>query len=153
MPPEGDYTVETKLEFAPTQIAQQAGILLYENDDRYFKMAHSALALSRGNGAVFQVSEFAKEGERPTTTPPTAVFNGPMFGGPAAETMWLRMSYHYDAANNEVEVRAATSRDGARWVRNGVWTLPFKGKLKIGLISMNRAGAVAKFDYVRTYRD
>jgi hypothetical protein len=31
-----------------------------------------------------------KEGERPTT----AVFNGPMFGGPTADTMWLRLSHH-----------------------------------------------------------
>ncbi|MEV1175320.1 family 43 glycosylhydrolase [Nonomuraea sp. NPDC049784] len=151
--PEGDYTVEAKLDFAPTQGNQQAGLVLYENDDRYFKMAHSVLPLSRGDGAVLQVSEFLKEGERPTATPPAAVFNGPMFGGPAADTMWLRMSYHYDAANHENEVRAATSRDGSHWVRNGVWTLPVKDKLKIGLISMNRSGAVAKFDYVRTYRD
>jgi beta-xylosidase len=150
--PDGDYTVEAKLKFAPAQASQQAGILLYENDDRYFKMAHSALPLSRGNGAVLQMSEFGKEGERPTTTPPTAVFNAPMFGGPAAETMWLRLSYHHDAANNESEVRAATSRDGSHWVRNGVWTLPAKDKLKIGLFSMNRAGAVAEFDYIRTYR-
>jgi NitT/TauT family transport system ATP-binding protein len=85
--------------------------------------------------------------------PPTVVFSGPMFGGPAADTMWLRMSYHFDAENNEVEVRAATSRDGSKWVWNGVWTLPAKDKLKIGLVLMNRAGAVAKFDYVRTYRD
>ncbi|GAA2874507.1 family 43 glycosylhydrolase [Nonomuraea rubra] len=151
--PEGDYTVETKLRFAPAVAAQQAGLLLYENDDRYFKMAHSALPLQRGNGAVLQMSEFGKEGERPTTKPPIAVANGPMFGGPAAETMWLRLSYHYDAANHENEVRAATSRDGERWVHNGVWTLPAKNKLKIGLVSMNRTGTVAEFDYVRTYRD
>ncbi|MBB5140403.1 beta-xylosidase [Thermocatellispora tengchongensis] len=151
--PPGDFTVETKIHFAPTQGNQQAGILLYENDDRYFKMAHSVLPLSRGNGAVLQMSEFGKEGERPTTTPPTAVANAPMFGGPTADTMWLRLSYHKDAANNENEVRAATSRDGEHWVHNGVWTLPAKGPLRIGLISMNRAGAVAKFDYVRTYQD
>ncbi|MEV0380422.1 family 43 glycosylhydrolase [Nonomuraea sp. NPDC050643] len=151
--PEGDYTVEAKLRFAPAQGNQQAGILLYENDDRYFKMAHSALPLSRGNGAVLRMSEFAKEGERPTTTPPIAVANAPMFGGPTAETMWLRLSYHHDAANRETEVGAATSRDGKRWVRNGVWTLPAKGQLKIGLFSMNRAGAVAAFDHVRTYQD
>ncbi|MFC4005914.1 family 43 glycosylhydrolase [Nonomuraea purpurea] len=151
--PDGDYTVEAKLDFAPTQGNQQAGILLYENDDRYFKMAHSAIPLARGDGAVLKVSEFAKEGERPTTTPPTAVFTAPMFGGPTARTMWLRLSYHHDAANDETEVRAATSRDGERWVRGGVWTLPARDKLKIGLFSMNRAGAVATFDYVRTYRD
>ncbi|MBF8191001.1 family 43 glycosylhydrolase [Nonomuraea sp. K274] len=151
--PDGDYTVETKLRFAPDRGNQQAGILLYENDDRYFKMAHSAIPLQRGDGAVQQVSEFAKEGERPTTTPPIAVANAPMFGGPAAETMWLRLSYHHDVAHDETEVRAATSRDGERWVRNGVWTLPAKDELGIGLFSMNRSGAVAEFDYIRTYRD
>ena len=44
--------------------------------------------------------------------------------------MWLRLAYHRDAANGETEVRAATSRDGERWVRNGVWTLPAKDKLR-----------------------
>ncbi|MEV1247666.1 family 43 glycosylhydrolase [Nonomuraea sp. NPDC049750] len=151
--PEGDYTVETKIDFAPTQAGQQAGILLYENDDRYFKMVHSVVPLQRGDGAVVQLSEFAKEGERPTTTPPTAVFNGPMFGGPTADTMWLRLSHHADTAHSETEVRAATSRDGEHWVHNGVWTLPAKERLKIGLVSMNKSGAVARFDYVRTYRD
>ena len=151
--PEGDYTVETKIDFAPTQPSQQAGILLYENDDRYFKMVHSVVPLQRGDGAVVQLSEFAKEGERPTTTPPTAVFNGPMFGAPTADTMWLRLSHHADTAKGETEVRAATSRDGEHWVYNGVWTLPAKDRLKIGLVSMNRSGAVARFDYVRTYRD
>ncbi|WP_220449538.1 DUF1349 domain-containing protein [Nonomuraea longispora] len=150
--PEGDYTVEAKLRFAPAQGNQQAGILLYENDDRYFKLAHSALPLSRGDGAVLRTSEFAKEGERPTTTPPVSDANGAMFGGPAAETMWLRLSYHHDTANDESEVRAATSGDGEHWVRNGVWTLPAKDPLRIGLFSMNTAGAVAGFDYVRTYR-
>ncbi|MGP3925077.1 family 43 glycosylhydrolase [Streptomyces sp. 8N616] len=149
--PKGDYTVETKISFAPGQPTQQAGIVLYENDDRWFKMVHSVLPVTRGRGTVVDVSEFGKEGERPTTTPPTAVANGPMFGGPTADTMWLRLSHHTDTAHNEHEVRAATSRDGVHWVHNGVWTLPVKGDLKIGLVSMNKAGAVARFDYVRTY--
>lgn len=103
-------------------------------------------------------SEEKADGRSPAATsytnPVTAdVVNGPMFGGPTANSMWLRLSYHHhDAANNENEVRAATSRDGAHWVRNGVWTLPRKGDLKIGLVSLNRTGAVAQFDYVRAYR-
>jgi regulation of enolase protein 1 (concanavalin A-like superfamily) len=149
--PRGDYTVETKLRFAPGQAAQQAGILLYENDDRWFKMVHSVLPLNHG-GALQHVSEFGKEGERPTTTPPTPVANAPMFGGPTADTMWLRLTHHADTARGETEVRAATSRDGRHWVHNGVWTLPTGAALKIGLVSMNRAGATAEFDYVRTYR-
>ncbi|MEV5749157.1 family 43 glycosylhydrolase [Actinoallomurus sp. NPDC052308] len=151
--PAGDYTVETKIRFAPDRPAQQAGIVLYENDDRWFKMVHSALPLQNGNGAVLQVSEFGKEGEQPTTTPPTAVANAPMFGGPTADTMWLRLSYHADVTHDENEVRAATSRDGEHWVQNGVWTLPIKGRLRIGLVSMNTPGAVARFDYLHTYRD
>jgi arabinan endo-1,5-alpha-L-arabinosidase len=149
--PQGDYTIETKIQFAPDQPAQQAGILLYENDDRYVKLVHSVLPLNRGNGAVVQTSEFGKEGERPTTTPPTPVFRAPMFGGPTADTMWLRLTHHHDPANNETEVRAATSRDGRHWVSMGVWTLPTWAALDIGLVSMNRAGALARFDYVRTY--
>ena len=151
--PQGDYMVETRISFAPGQPAQQAGIVLYENDDRYFKLVHSVLPLSRGEGAVLQMSEFGKEGERPTTTPPTPVFRAPMFGGPTADVMWLRLTHHHDQANNETEVRAATSRDGRRWVQMGVWTLPTRTALDIGLVSMNQAGALASFDYVRTYRN
>lgn len=150
--PQGDYTVETKLRFAPDRDAQQAGLVLYENDDRWLKLVHSVLPLNNGNGALLQVSEFGKEGERPTTTPPAAVANGPMFGGPTAGTMWLRLTHHLDAAHQEHEVRASTSRDGTHWSRGSVWTLPVKGELRIGLISLNRSGAVAGFDYVRTYR-
>ncbi|QKW22800.1 family 43 glycosylhydrolase [Kitasatospora sp. NA04385] len=149
--PDGDFTVETKLVFAPGQTSQQAGLVLYENDDRWFKLVHSVLALNNGGGAVLQVSEFGKEGERPTTTPPTAVANAPMFGGPTADTMWLRLVHHLDAAHGEHEVRAVTSRDGVTWTYAGVWTLPVKGPLKIGLVSMNKSGATARFDYVRTY--
>ncbi|WP_329213619.1 family 43 glycosylhydrolase [Streptomyces sp. NBC_00683] len=151
--PQGDYTVETRMRFAPDRTAQQAGLVLYENDDRWFKLVHSVLPLTNGNGALLHVSEFGKEGERPTTTPPTAVANAPMFGGPTADTLWLRMTYHHDAVNQEHEVRAFTSRDGVHWSAGSVWTLPVRGELKIGLISLNRSGALADFDYVRTYRD
>ncbi|MEU2681173.1 family 43 glycosylhydrolase [Streptomyces sp. NPDC007107] len=149
--PRGDFTVETKMRFAPDQAAQQAGLVLYENDDRWFKLVHSVLPLTNGDGAVLHVSEFGKEGERPTTTPPTAVANAPMFGGPPADTMWLRMAYHRDTARGEHEVRASTSRDGVHWSVSGVWTLPVRGDLRIGLVSHNRSGATAEFDYVRTY--
>ncbi|MGW1464244.1 family 43 glycosylhydrolase [Streptomyces sp. NPDC002308] len=149
--PTGDYTVETKLHFTPTTNAQQAGLVLYENDDRWFKLTHSVLPLNNGNGAMLHVTEFGKEGERPTTTPPTAVANAPMFGGPTADTLWLRLTHHLDTANQEHEVRASSSRDGVHWTLSGVWTLPVKGDLRIGLISDNHVGAVADFDYVRTY--
>ena len=72
-------------------------------------------------------------------------------GGLPTETTWLRLAYHYIAANNENEVRMASSTDGVSWTWGGPWTMPRKGTLKIGLVSMNTAGALAKFDYVHTY--
>ncbi|MEV1206200.1 DUF1349 domain-containing protein, partial [Microbispora rosea] len=85
------------------------------------------------------------------TTPPTAVANAPMFGGPVAETTWLRLVYHYDQENGEHDVRMASSTDGAHWTWGGTWSLPRTGPVRIGLISMNAAGATATFDYLRTY--
>ncbi|MEV3929007.1 hypothetical protein [Streptomyces sp. NPDC049944] len=82
----------TKLRFAPDRAARQAGLVRYENDDRWFKLVHSVLPLTNGDGAVLDVGEFGKEGERPTVTPPTAVANAPMFGGPTADTMRLRLA-------------------------------------------------------------
>ncbi|MFI0816325.1 family 43 glycosylhydrolase [Streptomyces sp. NPDC021098] len=149
--PPGDYTVETKMRFAPERTNQQAGMVLYGGDDRYVKLVHAVLPLSHTDGALTHVTEFAKEGERPTTTPPTPVAYGPMFGGPPADTLWMRMSYHTDTAHDETEVRAATSTDGVHWVRAGVWTLPGVSAFRIGLVGMNTAGATARFDYVHTY--
>ncbi|WP_436529219.1 family 43 glycosylhydrolase [Actinoplanes sp. HUAS TT8] len=143
--PPGDFTVETKLTFDGTRGNQQAGLLLYQNDDRWFKLAHSVLPLSGTSEVTHQV-EFGKEGERGVV-----VANAPMFGGPAAGTTWLRLRYHFDAVNNEDEVREASSVDGTTWTWGGVWTQPHTGTYKIGLVSMNATGATPSFDYVRTY--
>ncbi|MFS8198337.1 family 43 glycosylhydrolase [Streptomyces sp. CWNU-52B] len=150
--PAGDFTVETKLDLANGPGNQQAGLVLYGGDDRYFKLVHAVLPLSHTTGKVTHVTEFAKEGPRPTTTPPTAVAYGPMFGGPPARTLWMRLAYHADEAGGEHEVRAATSTDGTHWTWTGGWTLPREQALRIGLVSLNTAGATAHFDYVRTYR-
>ncbi|BCJ40868.1 hypothetical protein GCM10010168_48330 [Actinoplanes ianthinogenes] len=143
--PAGDFTVETKLTFDGTRGNQQAGLLLYQNDDKYFKLAHSVLPLAGTSEVTHQV-EFGKEGPRGT-----GVANAPMFGGPAAGTTWLRLRYHYDAANDEDEVRAASSVDGVTWTWGGVWTQPHTGAYRIGLVSMNATGATASFDYVTTF--
>jgi arabinan endo-1,5-alpha-L-arabinosidase len=146
--PPGDFAVETKLQFDGVRGNQQAGFLLYENDDRYVKLVHSVLPLTNGNGAVLQQTEFTKEDTRMSTG---AVFAGPMFGGPATPALWLRLLYHYDAANNANDIRMASSTDGATWEWGGSWSMPRKGALKIGLVSMNTTGATGRFDYVHTY--
>ncbi|BDZ64106.1 family 43 glycosylhydrolase [Agromyces mangrovi Wang et al. 2018] len=149
--PEGDFVVETKLTFDAAQAAQQAGLVLYETDDRYVKLTHTVLPLNRVGGQVLHQLEFGKEAERPTTPTPTIVANGPMFGAEAAETTWLRLYAQVDEAADEWEIRMASSVDGEDWQWGGVWTMAAQGDLRIGLVSMNRTGATAEFDYVRTY--
>jgi arabinan endo-1,5-alpha-L-arabinosidase len=150
--PAGDFTVETKLTFDGTRGNQQAGLVLYDTDDRYLKLTHSVLPLT-GVGGFTHVTEFLKEGPRPTYSLPTPVFAGPMFGGPPAATTWLRLRYTYDAVANAHDVRMASSTDGTHWTWGGSWSLPRTDSrpLRIGLVSMNTAGATARFDYVRTY--
>jgi beta-xylosidase len=146
--PPGDYVVETKLQFDGTAGNQQGGLILYGTDDEYVKLVHSVLPLANGNGAVLQQTEFTKEAVRASTG---AVFAGPMFGGPAPATEWLRMLYHYDAATNTDFVRQASSTNGTSWEWSGSWSMPHTATLRIGLVSMNTTGATGRFDYVRTY--
>jgi arabinan endo-1,5-alpha-L-arabinosidase len=140
--PSSDFLVETKLQFDGVRGNQQAGLVLYDNDDRFVKLVHSVLPLNNGGGAVLQQTEFTKEDVRASTG---AVFSGPMFGGPATPTLWLRMLYRGDV------IRMASSRDGVAWEWGGAWSLPRRGPIKIGLVSMNATGATATFDYVHTY--
>lgn len=74
-----------------------------------------------------------------------------MFGGPPATATWLRLVYRADPANNEHDVRMASSTDGVTWTWGGTWSLRRAGARRIGLVSMNATGATARFDYVRTY--
>jgi hypothetical protein len=149
--PTSDYLVETKVGFDGTRPSQQAGLVLYQNDDRYLKLVHSVLPENNKPGQVLQQTEFDKEAERPTATPPLAVANGPMFGAAPAATTWLRLYVRHDTAHDEYDVRMASSTDGDRWEWGGTWSLSDQGDLRIGLVSMNTAGATATFDYVHTY--
>lgn len=149
--PRQDFLVETKLTFDGTRAAQQAGLVLYETDDRYIKLVHSVLPLNRKPGQFLHQTEFGKEMERTTTTPPIPVAHGPMFGAAPAETTWLRLYAQLDDANREWDVRMATSVDGEHWQWGGVWSMPTLGDLRIGLVSYNAPGATARFDYLRTY--
>ncbi|PFG30066.1 family 43 glycosylhydrolase [Paramicrobacterium agarici] len=148
--PSTDYMVETKVTFNGTRAAQQAGLVLYEHDDSYLKLTHTVIGLNRV-GKVAHQTEFGKEGQRPTTTPPTDVANGPMFGAAPAETTWLKLYVQRDDAGEEYDVRMASSTDGETWQWGGVWSLETLGNLRIGLISMNAKGATASMDYVHTY--
>jgi arabinan endo-1,5-alpha-L-arabinosidase len=139
--PSGSYTVETKLTLAPQASAQQAGLVLYGGDNKYVKLVKAAIHRPRPK-RLTQQTEFAKE----------LANYGNMYVGPPSNTTWLRLSHSVDQVTGEHEVSAATSRDGSTWTWGGVWTMPPEVQLRIGLVSMNTAGATAFFDYLRVYR-
>jgi arabinan endo-1,5-alpha-L-arabinosidase len=142
--PTGAYTVEAKFSIDlgtdTVRNYQQAGLIAYQNDDSYNRLTQTAIWNTRQ-------TEFGKD----MVYAGRAIY-GSMAVGPTAETMWIRLYHTFDGARNEHHFRAATSRDGHKWIRGGVWTLPGGSQPRIGLISMGGSGATARFDYFRVYR-
>jgi arabinan endo-1,5-alpha-L-arabinosidase len=142
--PEGTWTVETKvaLDVGEDTVRnyQQAGLVVYVNDDEYLRLAHVAIWNTRQ-------TEYGKE--QPYAG---GLSYGSMTVGPPSDTTWLRLRHTVDPRTGEHRVRAYTSRDGHTWITGGVWTLPADATLRVGLGSMGGAGATAAFDYFRLSR-
>jgi hypothetical protein len=142
--PDGRWAVETKLTIDlgvdTVRNFQQGGLVAYVGDDLFARLSHVAIWNTRQ-------TEFGKE-------MPYAgrLQYGGSIVGPPAETTWLRLTHRTDRRTGEHELRAWSSRDGAAWVKGGVWTLPRDADLKVGLVSHGGEGATAAFDYFRTYR-
>ena len=150
--PAGAYTVETKLTIDlgvdSVRNFQQAGLIVYNNDDDFLRFTHVAIWNTR-------TTEFGKE----------QVYAGqPAYGSmlvaPPADTTWLRLSHRVLAATGEHAYRAAVSTDGVHWIWGGTWTLPAGTTPRIGLVSHGAGGpaaeqvppATAAFDYFRVTR-
>jgi hypothetical protein len=123
---------------------QQAGLVVYVDDNHFTRLSHVAIWNTRQ-------TEFGKE----MPYAGRLAYGGTIIG-PPADTTWLRVTHRVDPGNGEHELRAWTSRDGTSWVRGGVWTLPAGADLKIGLVSHGANAtdpvATARFDWFRTYR-
>ncbi len=107
---------------------QQAGLVVYVNDDLFTRLSYVAIWNTRQ-------TEFGKEmpwsgGE--------GVSHGGIIVGPPAETTYLRITHRLDRSTASTSLRAWTSRDGRDWVKGGVWTLPADAVLKVGLVSQGR---------------
>jgi len=143
--PSGNYLVETKLtmNLPPEGCCHnfvQAGLVLHSDEDNYVKLIQVSFYDTR------QVA-FAKEvgAGGPAGYPRY----GETAGGPAAETLWLRVARR--TVGQQEFFTAYSSRDGSYWSRAGTWTHNLGTGARIGLVSQAGGGFVANFDYVRVY--
>ncbi len=178
--PEGDYAIETKLTFDPNTNYQQAGLLMYSDDDHYIKVGpfhgdslnkilsgHESLeplpsgvaqcdvqSSATSNVAVktYTRDQCPNEGESwDYLSNPHPTVNGSTASNPTV-TNWLRIYRHSNVYT------PYSSLDGTHWVKGAAWTLSASARnfpVKIGLFAFS-AGTVnnipANFDYVHVYR-
>ncbi|MBA2489383.1 MAG: family 43 glycosylhydrolase [Chloroflexi bacterium] len=143
--PDRDYVVETRMRLDLPRDGDvwfnQAGLVIYGNDDNYVKLVHL------GIGPTRQI-EFGKEtSPRPRLYPPRF---GTSRAGPPGLWTYLRI---VRTSNGEREFYEAwSSSNGMDWVRGATWTHRLGAGARIGLVAMAGEGFTAHFDYVRVYR-
>jgi hypothetical protein len=143
-PPKGPWIVETKVELDlgtdTVRNYQQAGLVIYRNDDDLARLCSVAIWNTR---QVEYGRELVDDGR--------LSYGAAMIGTPAKET-WFRVAYHRNAAGEHL-YRAASSRDGEHWTWGATWVLPAGEAPRIGLVAHGGAtpATVASFDYLRFY--
>jgi arabinan endo-1,5-alpha-L-arabinosidase len=176
--PSGDYALETKITFDPNANYEQAGLLVYSDDDHYIKVGpfHSNSLNKMLSG--YESLEPAPGGQaqcdvQPSATSSVAVAtytrdlcpnegeswdyltnaqptpNGSSVQAPTV-TDYLRV-YRHGAV-----YQPYTSVDGVNWVKGAAWSLSAVDAahpVKIGLFAFSggAARAPAFFDYVHVY--
>ena len=159
--PEGDFVVEAKFDFdVPAEGCcfnyEQAGLLLYQDDDRFVKNAHVAIWETRQTEWAKEVPAGHPEQARPRRYGNT-VLGPPAYPDAMPGTTWLRIVKRTTASGAQ-HYTGYSSIDGVNWVRGGTWTHDL-ASLKIGLVAMGGGGPAdnaaerhtADFDYVRVY--
>jgi arabinan endo-1,5-alpha-L-arabinosidase len=146
--PDGNYMVEVRMTLdLPAEGCcfnfNQAGILVYKDDDNYVKLASVSIWDTR------QI-EFAKE---LSPVPQDYPRYGSTVVGTADKTLWLRLVKRTEG--QEELYSAYSSRDGKVWVRGGTWTHNLGPTAQIGLFAMGAGDPnnqfPATFDYIHVY--
>ncbi len=132
--PEGNFSIETKLNFKPTGKYQIAGLVLYESASEYiqFGRAYCASAQCSGDGFYFDLINHGN------FTPENFATSAP-----DSDTVYLRL------VRDGVTYTAYSSEDGKNWYVRGSHNVALK-PLFIGLISGQAVNSVpkpAQFDY------
>lgn len=178
-PPTGNYMIETKITFDPNQNYQQAGLLVYSDDDHYIKVGpfhgdslnkilsgHESLEplpsgvtacdvqpSSTSNVAVktYTHNQCPNEGESwDNLANPKPTLNGSTASAPTV-TDWLRIY------RNGNVYTPYTSVDGMHWVKGAAWSMTAAAAnfpVKIGLFAFSAGpfnNIPAYFDYVHVY--
>jgi len=177
--PTGDYVIETKVTFDPNKNYQQAGLLIYSDDDHYIKAGpfhgdslnkilsgHESLEPLPSSATQCDVQPSAtsnvaiktytrdlcpNEGESwDYLSNPRPTVNGSTASNPTV-TDWLRIYRHGNVYT------PYSSLDGIHWVKGAAWNLTASASnfpVKIGLFAFSAGTAnniPAYFDYVHVY--
>jgi len=152
--PRGPYVVETRVRLSvPAEGCcfnyVQAGLVLYERDDSFIKLATVSIWNTRQ-------TEFARE---VASVPDGYPRYGNTIVGPPGEWTWLRIVVRTDGAGSvpgpyggRQRFTAYTSHDGLTWTRGGTWAGDLGSEARIGLVAMGGAGFRADFDAVLVSR-
>jgi len=148
-PPQGNYTIETKLNFDvgtnTIRDFEQAGIIIYTNDSNHLRLVHSSVNTLR----LFEFWNVSQSGGG-------TLWAGATNLGVPADNAWLRINVTIDPVTGEQKYQPATSTDGIHWTWGGVWVLPRGTSVQIGLVSQGRSNSVqatARFEYFRVFQN
>ncbi|UMG94729.1 DUF1349 domain-containing protein [Nocardioides sp. TF02-7] len=103
--PGGAFTITTKVTIEAERAYQQAGLILYGDDDNYMKLSLQGRANSPDRSA--NIIQFASELAGTATET-----NSSGLGADYPSTVWLRLS-----SENGLDVSASYSRDGQDYVQ------------------------------------
>jgi PKD repeat protein/glucose/arabinose dehydrogenase len=138
--PGGAFTMTTKVTLDAERAYQQAGLILYGDDDNYMKLSLQGRSNTPNRAA--NIIQFASELAGSATET-----NSTGLGADYPSTVWLRLS-----SDNGLDVRASYSANGQDFVEvNGTRSLAGINEPRMGLFALaNQAAAVpltAHFDY------
>lgn len=149
--PGGAFEATTKVTLQATKGYQQAGLIVYGDDNNYLKLVYSGRSTAAAGSKAANVIQFAKEVNATATES-----NSANLGATFSDTVWLRMS-----STDGSSVTASYSSDGDTWLpitmSNGTtapprdlsgFTAPKVGLLALGATAAGAAdNLVAEFDY------
>lgn len=149
--PGGAFEATTKVTLPATKGYQQAGLVIYGDDNNYLKLVYSGRSTAADGNKAANVIQFAKEVNAAATET-----NSANLGATFPDTVWLRMS-----STDGSSVTASYSSDGATWLPittsggttaaprdlSGI-TAPKVGLLALGSTAASATPSItAEFDY------